>query len=503
LMERSLSHKSDGRHSSAGQSVHSAASGRANSFGLDTNFLLGDRGEDSPLPIPGPPPGFFFLGSVPSIIRCWLTPNFAHKSLLYAAVCSGSQRSTIAYSLLRELDLVDDVHKDADGTYRITLAVYLAEAIVTQANARSPGLPPQLPNIDVAFQVVGAERPHADVYDGIRIILGSDTLRAGSADVLFSQNIMTVYSSDRDRLSIPFVRPEDEAIFKDLCTVTQRPERQGLNASAAEFVSEAKSGIAKRFPEPEPENTSVSEVPEQKGADETRRSAEPAVEPSLEQEEAYNASGSAPESDKPNLEMAARETGGSEAGVPTERTRRESLNSGIWSSWRQGASGGGGDGHLRENGLLSGYQPAGRGSRTMKILKPGKSTASSASARTGPAYEPPPSSRSSGEFARRKSHASNTTSAENSTSNSAVAANSSRWDAKRTAGHAETTAPSNPPTSDKVSLPVRESRTVSQPVQSHQGASALPRSANAVGGASAFSWMGPIAKPRTPATTAD
>ena len=89
LMERSLSHKSDGRHSSAGHSVHSmhsGISGRASSLGLDTNFIIGGRDEDSPLGIPEPPPGFFILGSVPSIIRCWLNIDFSSSTLLYACL---------------------------------------------------------------------------------------------------------------------------------------------------------------------------------------------------------------------------------------------------------------------------------------------------------------------------------------------------------------------------------------------------------------------------------
>ena len=66
MMERSLSHKSDGRHSSAGHSVHSLASGRASSLGMHTDqFLVSSHDEDSPIDAPEPPPEFFILGSVP------------------------------------------------------------------------------------------------------------------------------------------------------------------------------------------------------------------------------------------------------------------------------------------------------------------------------------------------------------------------------------------------------------------------------------------------------
>lgn len=57
MTERSLSHKSDGRHSSAGHSVHSlhsVPSGRTSSLGLDTNFVIGGHGDDSPIDIHDP-----------------------------------------------------------------------------------------------------------------------------------------------------------------------------------------------------------------------------------------------------------------------------------------------------------------------------------------------------------------------------------------------------------------------------------------------------------------
>lgn len=149
-LERSLSHKSDGRHSSAAHSVHSmqsGVSGRASSLGLDTNFSMGGHDDDPPIDIPEPPPGIFYLGSVPSIIRCWLNTNFTSRSLLYAVICTGSQKSTVDFSLIKELDYSTDMRRDADGVYRISLPVFLAEARVTQSNSRSPTPAPQLPSI--------------------------------------------------------------------------------------------------------------------------------------------------------------------------------------------------------------------------------------------------------------------------------------------------------------------------------------------------------------------
>ncbi|EEY22573.1 conserved hypothetical protein [Verticillium alfalfae VaMs.102] len=113
---------SDGRHSSAGHSVHSVhslASGRASSLGMHTdNFLVSSHEDDSPIDAVDPPPEFFILGSVPSIIRCWLSKNFAHATMRYADLCTGSQKSVIDYSLIRELELEDELERDVDGVYK-------------------------------------------------------------------------------------------------------------------------------------------------------------------------------------------------------------------------------------------------------------------------------------------------------------------------------------------------------------------------------------------------
>ena len=237
MMERSLSHKSDGRHSSAGHSIHSihsALSGQTSSLGLDTNFVLGGHNDDSPLEIPEPPPGLFILGTVPAIIRCWLNENFSHNALLYAVVCTGSQYSHIDISLVRELGFINQVQKNVSGNDSIRLPVYLPEALVTQPTSRTNSLAPQLPTLTATFNVFGtSQRSISEAKRTVRIFLGSDTLRAYSADILFSQNLMTLYGDDRNKLSVPFVRPEDEAIFKNLRTAVIAPE---LKATAPPFT---------------------------------------------------------------------------------------------------------------------------------------------------------------------------------------------------------------------------------------------------------------------------
>ncbi|KAI0199604.1 hypothetical protein F4808DRAFT_432232 [Astrocystis sublimbata] len=465
MMERSMSHKSDGRHSSAGHSVHShhsAASGRGSSLGLDTTFTPGGHEDDSPVGVPEPPPGFFILGSVPSIVRCWLTSNFSHATLLYADICTGSQISMIEFSLLKELDLVDDIHRDLDGVHRIRLQVYLAEATISHSNSRGHSPAPQMPSLACTFEVAGMDQPDfADARKAIRIFVGSETLREHSADVLFSQNRMTLFSSDREKLSVPFVRPEDQASFKHIRTMAVFAEKPKLNATARPFVLGEPKTVTGANAAPElgqaktshdetdsrEVNTPVSEqTSQQPGTADTSTVSESGGESERMSKEPMG-----PEDRRRN----GRDTQPLAQDASSGGSRRASGAGAIWNSWRQGTATNGGD--QKDSAPLSGYQPAGRG-RSMKILKPMKSSASS-TARTGAAYEAAPPLKSSGEQ-RRKSQ----TTAEGP----AV-----RWESKRTSvggGDANSVAMN------------RETRSVSS----------TPRtSTNPVGGASAFSWMTP------------
>jgi ubiquitin carboxyl-terminal hydrolase 4/11/15 len=205
MSERSYSHKSIGGQSSTGQSVHSATSGRANSL---TGF-----GMNSTEP-PGLAPGLFILGSVPAIIRCWLTTTFKHDTMLYAAVCSGSYASYLDYRLVDRLGFQDQLTTNQDGARTIRLSMYLPEAIPISASSRSSSPAPQLPSLDIDFTVVASKEP-AD-SKAIQIFLGSDVLRAHNADILLSSNQLTLYDDDRCKLRVPLVRPEDENTFKAL-----------------------------------------------------------------------------------------------------------------------------------------------------------------------------------------------------------------------------------------------------------------------------------------------
>ncbi|RCI15627.1 hypothetical protein L249_3353 [Ophiocordyceps polyrhachis-furcata BCC 54312] len=473
MMERSLSHKSDGRHSSAGHSVHS---GRASSLGLDTSFAAAAAAavvtaddDSSSFDISGPPVSLYLLGSVPSVVRCWLTTNYAHDTLLYADVCTGSQKSTVDYSLLKDLDLLDEVERDVDGVCRARLSVYLAEAVVTQHNSRNGSPEGSVPSMTVAFEVIGMDQPSDP--RAIRIYIGSDALRAYSADVLFSQNKMVLFGNDRHRLQVPFVRPEDDAAFRHICTANLAPEKAKLNANATPFVVGDRSVTAV---------TAVTAVPaaaEEAAAAAASSASAGEASPVARQDEddiggpaqtkqhkspdmGGEAMVSGSESDKVDQDANGVATGpggsGSKDGKdgtngPEASRRESSSSSGIWGSWRQGGSG--------DGASLSGYQPASRASRNMKVLRPHKSS------KTGP-----PSSSSSSYEALKLSDG-----RKRSQAGGGVNGRSSgRWESTRRA----TVENNRPPTAGSSS-------------SRDGGSGALPRSVNPVGTASAFSWMTP------------
>jgi ubiquitin carboxyl-terminal hydrolase 4/11/15 len=211
LMERTLSHKSDGRQSSAG---HPMAS-RANSSGTSEAFL---SGLGSPA-AEGPPtmPGLSILGPCPSIIRCWLTAKFQHASLLYAAVCCGSYSSCISRALVEKLGLSAQIRQVGAGGDKVKLNMYLPEAVVrSSSSAPARPTPPPLPSMAIDFTVVPDYDSQNDKM--IRIVLGSVVLKSRHADVLLSSNTLVIYDDSRSRLSVPLVRPEDDRAFTSLRT---------------------------------------------------------------------------------------------------------------------------------------------------------------------------------------------------------------------------------------------------------------------------------------------
>ena len=465
-MERTLSHKSDGRHSSA-HSVHSVHSGRTSSLGLSNHFVVGDP-DDTHYDMPQPPPGLFILGSVPTIIRCWLTEHFFHSSLLYAVVCTGSQKSTVEYGLLKDIGLEDQIHKDAFGLSTIRLPVYLPEAIVTQPSSRPSSPTPQLPTLTVTFEVTGSDRPNVIDKKCIRIFIGSDTLRTHSADLLLSQNCMTLYADDRNKLSVPFVRPEDDGAFKNICTGHVVREKVTLKGTAAPFTPSEKRALKE-------ESTATEKVSAPAEAERGRKpaiSSPPAslppspprtekspVEAKPVETETKDSKPAEPRSEDTVSSDAKSANGSTKQPLAGHTGNRESIG-GIWGSWRSGNAAGMDNDAVKEFAGSSRYEkPLSQKNRTMKVLKPSKATTTvgrsvSGGTRTGNSYEPAPQSPLEDGQARRKSH---------STIGESTA--SLRWDAKKAA------------TEEKSLLEIK-------PIS---GA----RTPNPIGTASAFSWMKP------------
>jgi hypothetical protein len=143
-----------------------------------------------------------------------MNTNFKHDALLYAAVCTGSFKSFLDLRLIRKLGFEDSISNSEEGLPTVKLPVYFPEAVHHPASSRSSSPAPQLPALTVDFQVVQQSTSEDD--KSIQIFIGSDVLRSHSADVLFSSNSMTLFDDERSKLSIPLVRPENEAVFRSL-----------------------------------------------------------------------------------------------------------------------------------------------------------------------------------------------------------------------------------------------------------------------------------------------
>jgi hypothetical protein len=360
LSERSLSHRSDGRGSNAGF-------GRTNSFGLEQSRLLGSI-NNSPKVAANPPPGFFILGPCPSIIRCWLTETFSNDSLLYAAVCTGASSSSVGMPLLQSLGLTDQVVDEA-GYRKIKLPVYLTEARIHQQASRNSTPPsgPQVPTLFVKFVVV------EEVADDktIQVIIGSDILRGQSADILFSQDKMLIFDDNRNQLTVPLVRPEDDAVYKNLSTGSRRlmtststVRPAGNDSSRTGIIGQpAKTDVFADVESPM-SRSPVASIP----ADhfDTSKGLNIEAEPRTSIEHAPADSKSATGSDH-------------STSTPVSKS-----NSGVWgASWRSASSSNTAD---KSSSAYNRPAPA----RTMKVLRPSKPSNTSRSASSSNPFMNPP-----------------------------------------------------------------------------------------------------------------
>lgn len=347
LTERSLSHRSDGRQSSSGHSHHSA---RTSSMGLDAARLIGSSG--SPLNTIMPPPGLLLLGPVPCIIRCWLTENFSNESLLYAAICSASYTSFVGHQLIEKLGYEGKVTNE-DGVRWVKLSLYLPEASIHQTSSRAGSPTPQLPAVTVRFVVRDTDPDDKS----IQIIVGSDVLRSHNADILFSQDKVIMVDDDRNKVSVPLVRPENDAVFKCLSTgpdgfYADRSAALRDNAQREAVNGHDHVGAIRRSASPPPRET-VSILPH-KTAEEESSARDRQSPPPLEAEDGQAQTHGADD----------RKSSGEHERYDTPQAKTESA--GVWSSWRRDP---------KADSNVIGMAKSNRG-RAMKVLRPSKSSSS-------------------------------------------------------------------------------------------------------------------------------
>lgn len=216
MTERSSSHKSDYKSDGRQSSMRS--------YGDNSSFFDGDIGIPFHPPIqnldildcdahrPSAPSS----GPAPAIIRCWLDNTSSFDSLLYAVVCTGSVKSLVDISLITQFGLQEQMTREKDGEYKISLAIYLPDATIQQPT-RGNGQT-QLPRLTVCFTVVPSRKSnHAKSEVGI--FLGSDVLSDHMGDVLFSQSQLLLYVDDGRKMFVPFARPDAQVGVSDICTI--------------------------------------------------------------------------------------------------------------------------------------------------------------------------------------------------------------------------------------------------------------------------------------------
>ena len=465
MTERSSSHKSEGRQSSAGQSVQSA---RANSLGLDARQLSVSAARSAVVPL-GPPPGLFILGPVPSIIRCWLDTNFSNESLLYAAVCTGSYKSILDSGLASRLGLQGQITTDRDGQQKVRLLVYLPEATIQQSSSRSSSPTHQLPTLtmDFTLQTMNSE-PNA-----LQIVLGSDILRARNADILLSQDRLTLFDDDRNRLAVPLVRPEKAAIYQSLLTtnVSVHASSQPSDTAASNHSPDGEKKSQEQSSEAAA--TLQGSVPEEANAQGAAGANFAVSAPSFlqtsvigsERKSAVTAQSNGRSSPAQKGNGLPDQKNAADSTTPDTPTRTETGST--WGSWRRGSAQNAGlDTTSSLSSSSSGYQRAGRG-RGMKILKPVRSTTSSRSTSSAAALGPAGFDAAPSRFPEN-----------------------GRGVTQSIPGENEDVQPAMPP------------RSLSGEGKSPlQALTNQPRSANPIGGASAFGWLNSNPQKRSPSAT--
>jgi ubiquitin carboxyl-terminal hydrolase 4/11/15 len=360
--------------------------------------------------------------------------------MLYAAVCTGSYASYLDAHLIDRLGYRDRIFKSIDGARKIKFPVYLPEAVPVSASSRSSSPAPQLPTLSVEFTV--AERGHEENdIKAIQIFLGSDMLRKHNADILFSSNQLTLYDDERSKVQIPLVRPEDERTFKSLyitsgyrCpvkhTLPEKEARVSFEANTMGEGSVASSTLELPSAGAPKENEDTPTTSSEEGSTGRR---------SLEQ--------------RPTLGLTTNRVDSKDSTTesPASAAPRSGTSPAIWSNWRRDTEKPSSMDLSNEGKNTSSSSTYQRKDTGIKILKPMKSGSRTLSSGVSQSTSPATAgqSRFFDEGKRRTSHV----------------GGSEAGDAQPRRSVSGEKAKENPPTLTKT------------------------RSANPVGGASAFAWL--------------
>ncbi|KAL8906041.1 MAG: hypothetical protein Q9207_002271 [Kuettlingeria erythrocarpa] len=282
--------------------------------------------------------------------------------------------------MVDQLGLNEQVFTKPDGQQALKTPVYLPEATVQQPSSRSNSPAPQLPTLTVDFTVQASSAE----LNGMQIFLGCDILRARNADIHFSLDRLTLFDDERNKLSVPLVRPENANLFQNLLTINtdrSNTEVSSLRAGRNQVVNS--SGKEERPAKPSLQATTTRDAEPPIPTVEHTPVDSPTAKPSvigqgrkMVEETSRSEQPSAPKTDVDGKDAESLANGS----TPDTPTRSDS--SSIWGSWRRDSMQGTRPDPLSSNtSSSSGYQRAGRG-RGMKVLKPARLNTSRSSSTT-------------------------------------------------------------------------------------------------------------------------
>jgi ubiquitin carboxyl-terminal hydrolase 4/11/15 len=306
----------------------------------------------------------------------------------------------------------------------------------------------------------------------IQVFIGSDVLRAHNADILLSSNTLSIYDDDRSKLSIPLVRPEDERTFKPLRvssisvpiheSVSLRGGNDAVNARAEAERHSPQAVIAPPpgFPSTPSHTAQQVDAPESSIATATNASAS-VIGSDDDSGSTRRSIDARPILAHLNTKAEARDSSDGNAASSSALRSGTSPNPHIWGNWRRESeqkSSAPLDWANAGKSSSSSYQRRDQG---IKVLRPSKTPSRTFSGGGGAQASSPSFTGQSRFFDDGKRR------------QSATAAASESGDAqlRRSVSGSSSTAAANSASKEP------------------QSALSKPRSANPIGGASAFSWL--------------